>query len=688
MVDLATLAACCAAAFVGRLMVPTTTDAARRPQGRRDRRRRLGPPRGRPPAGGAVEVRRFHLRTEDKADAAATVAAVGLAAGGLAVPVLGPISAIPLSFIIAPSVWRAVNAARARRFQVDQVMTAIAVACFASGNYLGCAVLGVAGRLRDVLLAATETHFTESLSSSFAAVPRTAWLVHEGREVEVPLGQVRPGDVVAVRAMETIPIDGVVAGGSGEVDQHQFTGEWQPVTAETGRAVFAGTVLQSGLVHIRADRAGADTRAAEIHRLLLKSAHQHLAVQSRGEAIANGLTPLALTAGAVAVPFLGLYRAAALAGAVTCGPVRVIAPILMLQALAAAGRDGVLIKDGRVLEVLQTVDTVVFDKTGTLTTAEPAVGAVHARDPGTEQTVLSLAARAEYRQPHPIARALVAAARDHGCEVCDPGVVVETHPGLGVTAEIAGQRVRVGSRRFLDQAGLPLPAALAPAVARADDHGQSLVFVCRDDAVIGAVELVPNLRPEVPEVVAALTRTGIRCVILSGDHEATTRALATRAGIERWFAEVLPEDKAAIVDRLQADGRTVCFVGDGVNDALALKRAKVSISLHGATDLAIDTAQIVLARADLRLILYCFELVHAFDRHLRRGWAASTVPTGAVIPAVIVLGAGVGALAVGLAGGLAVGLALSTRGLTRSLRALPETRRLAPPDHRRHRTAP
>jgi Cu2+-exporting ATPase len=289
--------------------------------------------------------------------------------------------------------------------------------------------------------------------------------------------------------------------------------------------------------------------------------------------------------------------------------------LTLLNGLGTAAERGVLIKDGRALERLAGVDTVVFDKTGTLTLERQHVVAVHARAPFGEAELLTLAAAAEQRQSHPIAKAILASASERQLALPDLDDA-EVELGLGLSARIGDQAVRIGSERFLAQSNLELPADLAELQAAAHARGHGMVVVAVGAAVAGAIELAAVSRPEAQATVAWLRLRGLSLYILSGDQEAPTANLAKELGMDGWFANTLPEQKANRIQTLQEQGKRVCFIGDGINDAIALRKAEVSISLRGATTVATDAAQVVLMEDDLNQLKLLWELAEGFEESL------------------------------------------------------------------------
>jgi Cu2+-exporting ATPase len=362
--------------------------------------------------------------------------------------------------------------------------------------------------------------------------------------------------------------------------------------------------------------------------------------------------------------------------------IRMAAPLALLSSLTVCANRGILVKDGRALEEMSTIDTVLFDKTGTLTKERPAVTRVHAAGRFPANDVLALAAAAERRLSHPIAAAIVDAFEKLG----QPYAAIDQSSyqlGYGIRVNAAGRDVRVGSSRYLRQESIDVES-LAGIEKHAHDAGHTLVYVAVDGELAGAIELAPALRDGVAELIARLREHGVtQIAIISGDHEKPTRKLAESLGIDRWFSEVLPEDKARYVGVLQAEGRRVCFVGDGINDAIALKRANVSVSIRGATSVATDTAQVVFMEENLDKLAELIEISRELERNVATSWKMILAPNLACIAGAFFLGFGV--LASVVANNVAAIAALAN-GL-RPRRFVPGRRReLAAHSRSRHRT--
>jgi Cu2+-exporting ATPase len=425
------------------------------------------------------------------------------------------------------------------------------------------------------------------------------------------------------------------------VDQHTLTGESAPVEKLKGDRVLASTTLIAGKVRVAVTSAGADTTSAKLARILNDTAGYKLRSQSRGEDLADRAVAPTIALGALGLATTGINGAVAVVNCDLGTGIRMAAPIAMLSSLTLSAEHGILVKDGRALELLRSVDTFLFDKTGTLTRERPEVGRVLIYGDHSANQILTWAAAAENKFSHPIARAILDKFRTLQLEL--PKIDdSQYHVGYGITVGVDGHTVRVGSARYMTHEGIELPPETARDVEAAHEEGNSLVMVAVDGALGGALELRAAERPEAAAVIAGLRARGAKhLAIISGDNEQPTRKLAERLGIDRHFAEVLPQDKARYVELLQKEGRTVCFIGDGVNDSIALKKANVSISLRGASSAATDTAQVVFMEDSLLKLLQLHDVSHELHRNINASWALILVPNLICIAGAFVAGFGV-----------------------------------------------
>ncbi|MBL4761356.1 MAG: heavy metal translocating P-type ATPase, partial [Gammaproteobacteria bacterium] len=456
------------------------------------------------------------------------------------------------------------------------------------------------------------------VTSIFTDLPSEVWLLNGSVEARVALENLKVNDLIVVNAGEVIPIDGVIHEGVVSVDQHLLTGEAQPVEKTKGDVVFANTVLIAGRAVIKVEKAGHETTAAKIGDLLMNATEFKSQLHLKGEKWAEAATKPMMAASLLALPVLGPSSAVVLMNSHIGRRIRMLAPMATLTHLTLASHKGVLVKDGRILENLHMVDTILFDKTGTLTTGEPKVSQVYDLDGFGERKILRYAATAEQKQAHPIARAILEKAE---AEKIAWDAISDSNykAGYGITITMEGETVRVGSLRFLTELEFTIPEAIQLAQENAHQHGDILVLVAVDDEVKGAIKLEPQLRPNIKPILQRLRDKGVKhMAIVSGDHEEPTRKLAEELGMDAYFAEVLPEGKADIVEKLQADGGSVCFIGDGINDTIAMKKANASISLAGASNIATDIAEIVLMDGTLDKLVEVFELSEELDKSLKR----------------------------------------------------------------------
>ncbi|MEZ4678336.1 MAG: heavy metal translocating P-type ATPase [Caldilineaceae bacterium] len=495
------------------------------------------------------------------------------------------------------------------------------------------------------LMLQSEHHAKQNLQNLFGEQPRTVWVMtDDGIEVEIPFAQLQHGDTILVSAGQTIPVDGTITAGIASIDQHKLTGESQPAEKAIGDPVLASTVVLAGKLQIRTERAGAETVAMQIGQILDQTTAYKDSLQSRGEAIADKMALPTLGLSLLCLP-MGSSSALAVLTNTFGYKMRVFAPASMLAFLHQASQQGILVKDGRSLDLLRDVNTVVFDKTGTLTLEQPTVAQIYRSDSATERgidedAILRYAAAAEAGQTHPIARAILTAAQERGLR-WPPFEDARYEVGYGIQVQLSGQLIRVGSMRFMAMEEIAIPSAIHTIEQKCHRAGHSLVVVACDDELVGAIELHATIRPEAQALVADLHQRGMTTYIISGDQEAPTQQLAQTLGIDHYFANTLPENKADLVAALQEEGRSVCFIGDGINDSIALKTANVSISMRGATTVATDTAQIVMMDGTLNQLGHLFEMVQRFETNMKTNLLIATIPSMVCLGGILFLHWGV-----------------------------------------------
>lgn len=489
-------------------------------------------------------------------------------------------------------------------------------------------------------------------------LPDNAERLRDGAIETVPVAALVPGDVALIRPGGRIPADGEIVDGAADVDESMITGESRPVGRGEGDHVVAGTVATDSALQVRVDSVGEDTALAGIQRLVAEAQGSGSRAQALADRAAAALFYVATAAGAVT--FLAWTLLGELGDAITrtvtvlvisCPHALGLAiPLVIAIATSLAARAGVLVRDRLSLERMRRVDTVLFDKTGTLTRGEHALVGVAATD-GDEDALVTLAAAAEAPSEHPLARAIVTAAR-RGSGGIPAGEDFRALPGRGVEARVGGTRVAVGGPALLRELGVELPPQLEGALEAWRTRGASVLHVVRDGQVAGALALEDQVRPESREAVDGLHRRGVRVAMVTGDARQVADAVAADLSIDEVFAEVLPQDKDAQVVELQRRGQTVAMVGDGVNDAPALARADVGIAIGAGTDVAIQSAGVVLASSDPRGVISVIELSRAGYRKMVQnlawavGYNAIAIPlaAGVLAPIGVVLAPAVGAI--------------------------------------------
>ena len=434
--------------------------------------------------------------------------------------------------------------------------------------------------------------------------PQTARVLRDGELVEVPVASLNPGDVFVVRPGESVPVDGEVAEGASSVNEAMLTGESLPVAKNPGDKVFAATVNGEGLIHCRATGVGSHTLLAGIIRMVEQAQGSKAPVQRLADRISAIFVPVVTVIAFLAFAGWWFFAGDFTSGLVNAVAVLVIAcpcalglatPTAIMVGTGRGAASGILVKNAEALELAKNVEVLAVDKTGTLTQGKPEVTDVVPPSGLVEADLLRIAASLEQGTTHPLAEAIVARARGQGIELMPPEGL-RAVPGKGLTAMLDGVDYSLGSPAFLAERGVAVPEALLAPLAGA---GKSVVAVSRGPTFLGLVGVADRLRPTSRAAVARLKAQGVEVVMLTGDNAATAAAIAREAGIARFEAEVLPQDKAAAIAKLKAGGRRVGMVGDGINDAPALAAADVSFAIGGGSDVALEAADVTLMRNDL-----------------------------------------------------------------------------------------
>jgi Cd2+/Zn2+-exporting ATPase/Cu+-exporting ATPase len=482
----------------------------------------------------------------------------------------------------------------ARRMTMELSMTIAIVAAAAIGEFFTALVIALFVLVAEVLEGMTVSRGRHAIRDLLDFLPRSVSVRRPGGVRDVDSAALRVGDAVLVNPGGRVPVDGTVLSGHSFLDQSRITGESMPVEKTPGSPVYAGSINQSGAIEIRAERLGRDTSFGKIIEAVEHAEKSRAPVQRLADRMAGYLVYFAL--GAAALTYLitrdmrSTISVVIVAGA--CG-IAAGTPLAILGAIGHAARLGAIIKGGLYLETLGRVDTIVLDKTGTLTYGRPEVQQVVAAQDATTEAVLDAAASAELRSEHPLGRAIVAYARAQGRGICEPERFDYT-PGRGISALVDGTTILVGNRALLIERGVSVPRTLG-----SQEEAASEILVARDDRLLGAIVVADGVRPEAKPAVEALARMRMRTILLTGDTKSVADAVGGRLGIAEVHADLLPEDKLVRIKQLVGQGCVVAMLGDGINDAPALTEANVGVAMGSGTDVARESADIVLLGNDL-----------------------------------------------------------------------------------------
>jgi Cu+-exporting ATPase len=472
--------------------------------------------------------------------------------------------------------------------------------------------------------------------------PKTARIVrNDGKEEDIPLENVQPGDTLRVRPGEKVPVDGTVIDGASNVDESMVTGEPMPVAKSVGGKLIGATVNGTGSLLMRAEKIGSDTLLAQIVRMVAEAQRTRAPIQRLADVVAGYFVPAVVSVAAVAfIVWLAWGPEPRLAHAVVNAvAVLIIAcpcalglatPIAIMVGTGRGAMAGVLIKNAEALEIMEKVDTLVVDKTGTLTEGKPKLVAVQAEAGFGEDEILRVAASLERASEHPLAEAIVQGAAEKGI-----GLVKADHfqsiTGKGVTGEVAGKKVAAGNAKLLEDLGIPA-GGLSLQADKQRAEGQTVMWIAINGKAAGLIGVADPIKGSTAEAIRALHAEGVRIVMLTGDSRATANAVAGKLGIDQVHAEVLPEQKAGLIKQLQAEGRVVAMAGDGINDAPALAQAQVGIAMGAGTDVAIESAGVTLVKGDLRGIVRARRLSRATMRNIRQNLFFAFVYNTAGVP--------------------------------------------------------
>lgn len=482
--------------------------------------------------------------------------------------------------------------------------------------------------LGQVLELRARSRTNAAIKMLLGLAPNTARIVRDsGTEEDIPLEQVKPGDTLRVRPGEKVPVDGAVLDGNSSVDESMVTGEPIPVEKTVGEKLIGATINGTGSLLMRAERVGADTLLSQIVQMVAEAQRSRAPIQKLVDVVSSYFVPAVVVIAIItffvwwnwgpapALAYAVINAVAVLIIACPCA-LGLATPMSIMVGTGKGAMMGVLIKNAEALEILRKVDTLVVDKTGTLTEGKPKLISIVAVNGFQEHDILRLGASLERGSEHPLAEAIVRGAEDREVTLSSSGNF-ESVTGKGVTGKVEGRSVALGNVKLLESLGID-PADLPKIAEAGRGEGQTVMFVAIDGQAAGLIGVADPIKDSTPEAIQDLHKEGVQVVMLTGDNRTTAEAVASKLGIDRVEAEVLPDQKAAIVKKLQSEGRTVAMAGDGINDAPALAQAHVGIAMGTGTDVAMESAGVTLVKGDLRGIVRARRLSRATMRNIRQ----------------------------------------------------------------------
>lgn len=532
------------------------------------------------------------------------------------------VSGLPLLYL---ALWRVVHNTGISKISSALLISIAMFAAVAIGDLFAAGEVAFIMAIGALLEDATTNRAKKGLKKLISLAPVQGRRLVDGREEMIPAAQIRPGDLLRILPGEAIPVDGVIQKGETTVDQSIMTGESLPVDKGQGDAVFCGTINRFGAIDITATKVGEDSSLQKLIRMVQDAEQKQAPMQRIADQCASWLVPAALLIAVLAYVFTGNIVTAVTILVVFCPCALVLAtPTAIMAAIGQATKHGVIIKSGEALEKMGKVDTIAFDKTGTLTYGRLDVSDVRSFDPAlTEDALLALAASAEAKSEHPLGKAIVAHARAKGLSLQESSRF-SMAAGRGVYAEVAGRRLLCGSERFLEANGATVGEAACTALEKLRSQGKASILVAQEEKCVGVIALSDVIRPEARNMVSRLRSMGADTVLLTGDNQRTANYFAKQAGIAEVRAELLPENKVNAIEALQAQGHTVCMIGDGVNDAPALKTADVSVAMGSmGSDIAVEAADIALMSDDIAKVPYLKRLSNATVKTIKFSIALS-----------------------------------------------------------------
>lgn len=528
--------------------------------------------------------------------------------------------------------WSALQGIREGDFTADIPVSVATMAAIAIGEYAAAAVVAALLLLGGMLEEFVAARAGKALEALAKLLPHHVTLRRNGQEISVALEKVVTGDVLLIRPGERIAVDGEIVMGMAAVNQAAITGESLPVEKKPGDGVFAGTLVEGGALEVRAMKVGDDTTLGQIRRMVAEAQEKKAPIERLLDRYARLYTPIALILGAFLWWWSGDILRAITMLIVFCPCVMVLAtPTALVASIGNAALRGSLVKQGATIEAMARVDTIAFDKTGTLTFGRPCLVEVVPMNGVSEAQLLQLAASAEKFSEHPLGRAVAQAALARNLPIPDPDHFIAL-PGLGVKAWVEGRELQLGRVQLLADQGDAIAPEFPLETITSTVQGRTVIPVTIDRQMAGRLVLEDEIRPEARQTITALHGLGLRTVLISGDNRAVAERIAKELGVGEVYAEVLPHQKVVIIQRLQAEGHMVAFVGDGVNDGPALATADVGVAMGQAgTDVAIETADVALLSDDLTKLPHLLRLSRQAIRAIQQNLIFSLGVLGAAV---------------------------------------------------------
>lgn len=520
------------------------------------------------------------------------------------------ISGIPLSYL---AIWRIIHNPGISKISSALLICIAMFAAIAIGDLFAAGEVVFIMAIGALLEEATTNRAKKGIKKLIRFAPTKGRRLKDGKEELIPAEEILLGDILRILPGETIPVDGKIISGDTSVDQSIITGESLPVDKGVGEEVFCGTINRFGSIDISATRVGENSSLQKMIRMVQDAENKQAPMQRIADRVASWLVPVALLIAILAYIFTGNIVIAVTVLVVFCPCALVLAtPTAIMAAIGQATKHGVMIKSGEALEKMGKVDTIAFDKTGTLTYGRLDVSDIFTSDENvSEIELLSLTASAEAKSEHPLGKAIVACAKTKGVPLMESTAFKMT-TGRGILAEIQNHKLLCGNEKFLKENGVAIDAPVSSTLERLREQGKASVLVADRQECIGIIALSDVLRPEAQDMVARLADMRTRTVLLTGDHRRTADYFARQVGISEVQAELLPEEKVQAIETLQRKNRKVCMIGDGVNDAPALKTADVSVAMGSmGSDIAVDAADVALMTDDISKIPYLKRLSNA-----------------------------------------------------------------------------